>query len=205
MSITVNALGDVCPIPVVKTIKAINSLSGAGIIETHVDNETSVENLGKLAASKGFASSTEKIDDRHYVVKIEVGEAASVEESEADAFCPVTPKKKKNIVAVISSNVMGGGSDELGAALMKSFIYALSQQEELPTTILFYNGGPKLSTEESPTLNDLKEMESQGVEILTCGTCLNFYGLTEKLAVGSVTNMYVIVEKMTGADLIIKP
>ena len=88
---------------------------------------------------------------------------------------------------------------------MKGFIFALSQQETLPTTILFYNGGATIPVEGSVSLEDLKNMEGQGVEILTCGTCLNFYGLTEKLAVGEVTNMYTIVEKMTGADLIIKP
>lgn len=100
---------------------------------------------------------------------------------------------------------MGHGGDELGTALMKGFLYALSQQEDLPTTILFYNGGASITCEGSVSLEDLKSMEAQGVEILTCGTCLNFYGLTEKLAVGSVTNMYTIVEKMNGADRIIKP
>ena len=100
---------------------------------------------------------------------------------------------------------MGSGSDELGAALMKGFLYALSQQETLPRTILFYNGGAALTSEESPSLADLKSLKAQGVEILTCGTCLNFYGLSDSLKVGEVTNMYAIVEKMTQADLIVKP
>ena len=85
------------------------------------------------------------------------------------------------------------------------FIYALTEQDVLPQTILFYNGGAKLTCEESPTLEDLKSLEAQGVEILTCGTCLNHYGLTDKLQVGSVTNMYVIAEKMTQAGNIVKP
>ena len=88
---------------------------------------------------------------------------------------------------------------------MKGFIYALSQQEEVPATSLRYKGGAKLSCEESPSLEDLRSLEAQGVEILTCGTCLNHYGLTDKLKVGDVTNMYVIAEKMTQADLIVKP
>jgi selenium metabolism protein YedF len=100
---------------------------------------------------------------------------------------------------------MGIGDDTLGATLMKGFIYALSQQDTLPKTILFYNGGAKLTCEDAPTLEDLKSMEAQGVEIMTCGTCLNHYGLTDKLQVGTVTNMYVIAEKMTQADLIVKP
>lgn len=88
---------------------------------------------------------------------------------------------------------------------MKGFIFALTQQDELPSTILFYNGGAKLTCEDAPTLEDLKSLEACGVEILTCGTCLNHYGLTEKLQVGSVTNMYAIAEKMTQASLIVKP
>jgi selenium metabolism protein YedF len=100
---------------------------------------------------------------------------------------------------------MGIGDDTLGATLMKGFIYALSQQDTLPKTILFYNGGAKLTCEDAPTLEDLKSMEAQGVEIMTCGTCLNHYGLTDKLQVGTVTNKYVIAEKMTQADLIVKP
>jgi selenium metabolism protein YedF len=119
--------------------------------------------------------------------------------------CILPSTGRKNTVVVISSKAMGHGGDELGTALMKGFLYALSQQEQLPSTILFYNGGASITCEGSVSLEDLRSMEAQGVEILTCGTCLNFYGLTEKLAVGTVTNMYTIVEKMNGADLIIKP
>lgn len=204
MLTTVNAIGDACPIPVVKTIKAINAMTEAGTVETHVDNETAVENLTKLAASKGFTSTNEKIDDKHFVVKIEVGESASVEETEADTYCSVAPKKS-NVVVAIASDCMGHGSDELGGALMKSFIYAVTQLEELPKTILFYNGGAKLTCEGSLALDDLKLMADQGVEIMTCGTCLSFYGIKEKLAVGTVTNMYSIVETLAGADKVIKP
>ena len=99
---------------------------------------------------------------------------------------------------------MGSGDDALGATLMKGYLYAVSQQEELPKTILFYNGGAKLTVEGAVSVEDLKNMEAQGVEILTCGTCLNFYGLGDKLAVGSVTNMYTIVEKLTQASKVIR-
>ena len=98
---------------------------------------------------------------------------------------------------------MGNGDDELGKILIKGFIYALSQMETHPDTILFYNGGAKLTTEDSESLEDLKKMEEEGVEILTCGTCLKHYGLMEKLMVGKVTDMYTIAERMTGADKVI--
>ena len=109
------------------------------------------------------------------------------------------------LVAAVSSDVMGQGSDELGATLMKGFLFALSQLPQLPKTVLFYNGGAKLTVEGSVSLEDIRNLESQGVEIMTCGTCLNYYGLADKLAVGSVTNMYSIVEKLAGASRIIRP
>ena len=100
---------------------------------------------------------------------------------------------------------MGSGNEELGKVLMKSFLFAVTQLEELPKTMLFYNGGATLTTEESDSLEDLKNLEAQGVEIMTCGTCLDYYGLKEKLAVGTVTNMYSIVETMEQASKVIRP
>ena len=204
--ILVNAMGDACPMPVVKTLNVMKELKGADVIETLVDNEIAVQNLTRMANQKGCPVKSEKLGENQFKVTIEVGEHTTVQPAEAEnVVCELPRSGKKNTVVVISSKAMGHGGDELGVALMKGFIFALSQQEQLPTTILFYNGGASITCQDSVSLEDLKSLETQGVEILTCGTCLNFYGLTEKLAVGSVTNMYTIVEKMTGADLIIKP
>ena len=103
----------------------------------------------------------------------------------------------------VDTDVMGRGSDELGRTLMKGFLFAVSQLPRLPKTMLVYNGGARLTAEGSDSLADLKNMEAMGVEILTCGTCANFYGLTP--AVGSVTNMYTIVENLAGASKVITP
>ena len=204
--IKVNAIGDACPIPVVKTLNAIKELKGADVIETLVDNETAVQNLIRMADKKGCKVSAEKISDKEFKVTIEVGEAALAAPIDTEnVVCELPKSGKKNTVVVISSKAMGHGGDELGTALMKGFIFALSQQETLPTTILFYNGGANIPVEGSVSLEDLKNMEAPGVEILTCGTCLNYYGLGDKLRVGEVTNMYSIVEKLTGADLVVKP
>ena len=207
----VNAMGDACPIPVVKTKNAIKELIGAGMVETLVDNEIAVQNLTKMAQQKNYGVRSEKLGETQYRVIMTIGESANEagaeaveEETTAEETC-MPDGRKGNKVVVISSSYMGTGDDELGAVLMKGFIYALSQQDELPKTILFYNSGAKLACEMSPTLEDLMSLEANGVEILTCGTCLNHYGLTEKLKVGGVTNMYVITEKMMQADLIVKP
>lgn len=201
--ITVNALGDACPIPVVKTKNAIKELAGAGSVETFVDNEIAVQNLTKMANQKGYEVKSEKLEEQKYRVVMQIGEVEENSEEEREVCIP--DGRKKKTVVVISSNKMGEGNDELGQVLIKGFIYALTQQEELPETMLFYNGGAKLTCKGSTALEDLKSLEAQGVEIMTCGTCLNFYGLEEKLQVGTVTNMYAIAETMMQADLIVKP
>lgn len=201
--IKVDAMGLACPQPVVKTIKALEALTGPATVETYVDNETAVQNLTRLAQGKGFPVRSEKLAEGRFVVAMEADKTAAESTAEATAAC--VPDRRGNTVVAVTSDAMGHGSDELGKNLMKGFLYALSQLEELPKTILFYNGGARLTTEGSLSLEDLKSMEAQGVQVMTCGTCLNYYGLTEKLAVGSVTNMYSIVETLAKADKIIKP
>ena len=194
--VKVDARGDACPLPVVKAKKAIAELNGAGEVEILVDNEIAVQNLTKMAQQKGLVYSAEKLAEREYSVRFTVGEAVPECEEKAEACAPDTRT---------ASDQMGEGAEELGKTLLKAFVFSLTQQDKLPKTILLYNGGAYLTCEGSPMLEDLKALEAEGVEILTCGTCLNFYGLTEKLAVGGVTNMYVIAEKMLGAGNVVKP
>ena len=232
--IKVNAMGDVCPIPVIKTKNAIKEMAEGGVVEVLVDNEIAVQNLTKMAKQKQYDCRSEKIAENEYKVTITVpgtgtaagtvtgaeasaaagtvtgtdaaatAEPAAASKAEEAISCmPDSRRKKKRVV--LRSGKMGEGSDELGTALMKSFIYALTELEELPETILLYNGGAYLSCEGSDSLEDLKSLEAQGVEIMTCGTCLNYYGIADRLAVGSVTNMYAIAEKMAEADTIICP
>lgn len=206
MNQTVNAMGDACPIPVVKTKNAIKEMGAeGGCVETLVDNEIAVQNLIKMANQKGYPVQSEKLEQNKYRVVMTIGTEKTAEPEVKDETVCIPDRRADNTVVVISSPYMGEGDDALGAVLMKGFIYAISQQDALPATMLFYNGGAKLTCENAPTLEDLKSLEAQGVEILTCGTCLNHYGLAEKLQVGTVTNMYVIAEKMTQASLIIKP
>ena len=197
----VDARGDACPLPVVKAKKAIAELNGAGEVEVLVDNEIAVQNLTKMAQQKGYASKAEKLAEREYSVLFTVGDAPA----EAEEVPVCAPDARTDTVVVIASDQMGDGAEELGKTLLKAFVFSLTQQDKLPKTILFYNGGAYLTCEGSPMLEDLKALEAEGVEIVTCGTCLNFYGLTEKLQVGTVTNMYVIAEKMLNAGNVVKP
>ena len=211
--ITVNAMGDACPIPVVKTKNAIRELQGGGTVETLVDNEIAVQNLTKLANHKGLTARSERKADQEYMVWIDVteefvknnikdGNVSSAQVTEENCIPDI---RKEKTVVVLGADHMGEGDEKLGKMLMKGFVYALTQLEELPQTILLFNSGAYLSCEGSDSVEDLKSMEAQGVEVMTCGTCLNHYGMTEKLAVGSVTNMYVIAQTMMEADHIVKP
>lgn len=203
-NILVNAIGEQCPIPVVKATRALREMTEPGTLEVLVDNEIAVQNLTRMAAGHHLAARAEKRGEREFAVTVEVpapvGEAPA---EEPELVC--APDQRGDLVVAVDTDAMGRGSDELGRTLMKGFLFAVSQLPQLPKTILFYNGGAKLTTEGSDSLEDLKNMEAQGVEILTCGTCLNYYGLTEKLAVGSATNMYSIVETLAGAGKVVKP
>ena len=200
--ITVNAMGENCPIPVIKTKKAMQALTGPEVIEVLVDNEIAVQNVTKMAVSSGGNVTSEKLGEKEFKVTIQMNGAVAKEAGE-EAVC--TPDRKGDTIVVIASDKMGSGNDELGKVLIKGFIFAVTQLDELPEQMLFYNGGAVLTCEGADTLEDLKNLEAQGVEILTCGTCLDYYGLKEKLQVGSVTNMYAIVEAMNRADKIIRP
>ena len=200
--IAVNAMGDNCPIPVIKTKKAMQEITGPETIEVLVDNEIAVQNVTKMAVSSGGNVTSEKLGEKEFKVTIQMNGAVAKKAGE-EAVC--TPDRKGDTIVVIASDKMGSGNDELGKVLIKGFIFAVTQLEELPKAMIFYNGGATLTAEGSDSLEDLKSLEAQGVEILTCGTCLNYYGLTDKLEVGSVTNMYTIVEKMAEAGKIIQP
>lgn len=209
--ITVDAMGDACPIPVIKTKKALAELNGSGELEVFVDNEIAVQNVSKMAANAGGDVASEQISEGKYRVAIRLagdgttGERDTEEKAEEKQAEKTAGKEKKHTIVVVSSDRMGSVNDELGKVLIKGFIFAVTQLDELPEQMLFYNGGAVLTCEGADTLEDLKNLEAQGVEILTCGTCLDYYGLKEKLQVGSVTNMYAIVEAMNRADKIIRP
>lgn len=199
----IDARGKQCPLPVIETKDALKIAAPGEIIEVRVDNEIATQNLRKLAEQKNLSYTSEKVGDRDYLVKISASNSAVPAQEEEDA--PILCNLGQGTVAVISSDAMGSGDDTLGKLLMKGFIFALSKQENPPATILLYNGGAKLSCEGSESLEDLKNLEAGGVTILTCGTCLNYYGLSEKLGVGAVTNMYDIAERLARAALIIRP
>ena len=200
----IDCRGLACPLPVVNAKKAAEELGSGDVLAVMVDNEIAVQNLTRFAEHKGFGVSAEKKGEKEYVVTMNISGTAAENVKEEEVACAMDTRRKGMLV-VLSANVMGSGDPKLGTSLMKAFVFALTKQDQLPDTILCYNTGASLTCEGADTLEDLKLLESEGVTILTCGTCLDFYGLKEKLAVGGVTNMYDIVERMENAARIIKP
>ncbi|NMA87035.1 MAG: sulfurtransferase-like selenium metabolism protein YedF, partial [Tissierellia bacterium] len=156
---------------------------------TIVDNEVAKDNVSKLANSLGYDYDVDKKSDTEYYIHITKGEV----KDEANVCIPDT---FKDLTIAFASNTMGGGSEELGKILMKSFMYTLTEATPFPSTLLFYNSGVYLTCEGSEVLEDLKTLEAEGVEIISCGTCLDFYNIKEKLQVGEISNMYTIYEKL---------
>ena len=193
MNKKLNCMGMACPLPVVEAKKAIDEMED-GLLEIEVDNETCVQNLRRLAAKYDFTVASESISDKEFLVKMEVKKDHALKGKQEDS-CTV----------VFSSDKMGEGDEELGKNLMKSFVFALSNVDPLPTAMVFYNRGAFLTSEDSPVLADLKNLEMAGVKIMTCGLCADYYKIKEKLGVGVISNMYEIVETQMESQKIIKP
>lgn len=201
----VDARGEQCPIPVVKTKKVLDTIEGAAVITVLVDNETAVQNLTRMAKNSGAGVVSQKMGEREFHVTITVNGTVSSRMSTPEEEITCIPDIKGKFIIAVDTNVMGRGNDELGKVLMKGFLFAVTQLPKLPETMLFYNSGVLLTTEGSDSLEDLKSLEAQGVKVRSCGTCLNYYGLTDKLQVGEVTNMYDIAETLASAAKVIKP
>lgn len=195
MSVEIDARGLACPKPVILTKKEIDK--GSQDIVTIVDNEIAKENVTKLISKMNFDYDIENCEGDffiHFTTEAQLGlEEQGALKPEID-----------DVVIFVGSDKMGLGNDELGEVLMKGYFYTLTERRPLPKAVLFVNSGIKLTVEESPVLDHIKILEQNGVEILSCGTCLDYYMLKDKLAVGGVTNMYTIVDTMNSAKNTIK-
>jgi len=189
MSNQVDARGLSCPKPVIATKKILDQLRH-GSVTTIVDNEIALENVTKLAQNMAFIVDVEEIEGNYY---INIHKGMEINEVRLEN------KLKKNMVIMIASETMGEGSKELGQVLMKGFLYTLTETRPFPNALLFVNSGVKLTTEDSEVVEYIRSLESEGVEVLSCGTCLDYFNLKNKLMVGGVSNMYTFVEKMSNA------
>lgn len=194
--IKVNAIGQTCPIPVIMTKNALKEIT-EGSIEVSIDNKISKENIEKFSKEMGFSFTTR---EENGIFFIQINKTINETSSNSS-----TSNDENNTIIVIASDKMGDGETALGETLMKGFIYTLTEMESLPKAILFYNKGVFLTASNETTIKDLRILKERGVEILSCGACLNFYHLENNIAVGSITNMYNIIEKQMKANKVIRP
>ncbi len=188
---TVDCRGLACPEPVIRTKRALDSIS-VGVVVSIVDNRVARENILRLVDSLGLQAT---VDEQDNLIQIEIAKGS------VETPTPVVATREyEKIALLVTSNLFGKGEAALGEALMKSFFYALTENDRLPTEIFFVNSAVKLTCAGSGVLERIKQLAANGVQIMSCGTCLDFYQLKEQLAVGEVTNMYTIVESITKAD-----
>lgn len=208
MPVTIDARGLACPEPVLLAKKAIAENEEVTVL---VDNDVAVENIRHLAAKTACGFSVKEKGGG--VQEIELVRTGTTGHPLADAGagaaeqpCAVVPGKETGpVVVILSDNRMGRGDDVLGDILIRGFIHTLLQLKPLPGTLICYNAGVKLAVKESAVLDDLQQLEKAGVDILVCGTCVNYFGLGDQIAAGHISNMYDIAETMAGAARLVRP
>ncbi len=190
----IDCRGLACPQPVITTKNALEEMA-EGELMVIVDNPSARDNVERFAKSQGAIVNIEKKGNDFYL---------HIEKRSACEMAGSTQKAEK-VVVYINSNLMGVGEEALGAILMRSFLKTLLDLKPIPSKLIFVNSGVRLTTEGSEVLETLKALYEKGVEILSCGTCLDFYGLKEKLRIGIISNMYDIAQSLLEADRLIKP
>ena len=198
MSKILDVRGLACPKPVIETRKALQSESVLTVI---VDNRAAKENVSRLVSKSGCKIQIEEKDDGTYIHIEQEGSMSIQEEAKAE---PTPQPSGGSLVLVIASDSVGRGDDELGRILMRAFMPTFLEVEPRPDTIIFMNDGVRLAVSDSPVLDDLQRLANEGIEILVCGTCLNYFDLTDKIAVGQISNAYTIAETMLQAGKIVR-
>lgn len=187
----IDARGELCPKPVIMTKKELDKDDNSSVTII-VDNEVAKDNVSKLATSYGYKFTVDAGKEYEYYVNISKDGSVSPQN-----IC--IPDTFKDLTLAIGSDKMGSGEDKLGDILMNSLMYTVRETTPWPKTIILFNSAVYLACEGSKVLDDLKAMESEGVEIISCGTCLDYYEISDKLKVGEIGNMYTIYEKMANS------
>ena len=200
----IDMFGKPCPMPLVAAKKELDG--GARALQVRVDNDTAVKNLTRLAEKSGLSLEVRVIDGGFLVSFSESDSALPTQEAaSSEVLAPRAAQQVQgsDFAVFIGADHVGEGSAELGESLMKMALYTLSQADELPTSLLFMNGGVKLVAQEGQAADHVREMADRGVEVLVCGTCLNFFELQDSLQVGEVSNMYDILGRMQAASRVL--
>lgn len=193
----IDCRGKTCPQPVIMTKDALARLEGSELTII-VDNPSSSENVERFAQSQGCSVKVERRGPDFYLhlQKRETGVKAEITRRD---------KRTEKIVVYINSHLLGIGDEALGSFLMKALLKTLLDLERRPDRLILINSGVQLASEDSKALETLRALSEKGVEIVSCGTCIDFYGLKDKMKVGAISNMYDITRSLLEADRVIRP
>ncbi len=183
-----------CPEPAIRTGRALRNADELLVI---VDDDDAIQNISRGAIKRGYKVNVRTKGKDHYL------QISKIEGSE-ERSRPDLGKKASPTVVFFPSNTVGRGEDELGSILAKSLIYSILEVEPKPDVFIFMNSGVKLAVDGSESLEDLEKLRDGGVEILVCGTCLDFFDLKDRLAVGEISNAYTIAEILLGAGKVVR-
>jgi selenium metabolism protein YedF len=197
MSTTVDARGLACPQPVIRTRKAMET---ADAVTTLVNSETSMNNVRHMAQKAGWRVRVSQEGDEF---RLDMARGVARTASQPAPAVGQVEVQAGPLVLVVSSDVMGRGANELGGILVRGFFHALGEVSPRPQTVILFNTGVCLACEGSPVVDDLCALAEEGIDVLVCGTCLNYLDLTGALAAGQVSNMYDIAEAMLGAGKVV--
>lgn len=201
----VNAKGKICPQPLIMTRQALNEIDENENLLIVVDNEASMKNVTRFLKDHKM---NPKILQKGNLFEISVGKTESIPNSTDEMdYCEIglTSENTKSVVIAFQNNIMGKGSDELGEILLKGFVNTIPEMKPLPKTLIFLNAGIYLTCSDSPVLSTLKSLAKNGVNILSCGTCLDYFGKMKMLEVGEISNMFEIMEVLMKSEKVIYP
>ena len=190
--------------PLIETKKALKEIEKDETLKIIIDNETSVKNVEHFLTDNGMeVSRSEKNGIYEIVVNKQEGDLEDVQAEAYCATCSTATETDKTYLVMFAKDRLGEGSEELGNVLVGGFLNTLNEREVLPDKIIFMNSGINLVLKDSPALQLLKELAEKNVDLLVCGSCLDYFGKMDELSVGRVSNMHEILEGMLDAGKVI--
>jgi len=204
---TIDARGKLCPTPLIMTKKSLKGFDGE--LTVLLDNDSSFQNVKRFLSDNGKEFTEAEKDGLYSIFVNSDGNTADMSAAEDYCTIPVrvnaASKDAASYMIAFSSDRMGEGDDELGRLLIQGFCNSIKEADDLPSTLVFYNSGVLLTIEGSTVLPAIKALEENGVRLLVCGTCIDYYDVKDKLGAGIISNMYDIMDCLTKAERIVKP
>jgi len=191
---SIDCRGQQCPHPVIATRKVMLADPDT-MVQVIVDDQACRDNITRLAKTLGYSIKAQESGPVTTLALTPGGTPAK-----RPVFGPATGP----MVIFITSDQMGNGDAKLGQILMKNFIFTLIEGDVSPDAIYFVNGGVKLTIGGSDVLEPLEALANRGVDIASCGLCLEYFGAKDSLAVGRISNMLELVNALEGAGNLIR-